>query len=201
MRFHFSGIVLMRKSLAACLLMLGNALPLAAQAQHAEPPKLLTANGGLMAWTLLIFLVTLVVLTKGAFKPITKAVEAREKALEDAIEAAKKDREEAAKLLEEHRKLVAQGRADAQRFVVEGRVAGEKVRTEIIEQAHREQQQVMERARHEIESERQMAMVELRRDAVTLAVRGASKVIEKNLDDETNRKVVESFLASLEPAS
>lgn len=190
----------MRTSLAACLLVLGNALPLAAQAEHAEPPKLLNANGGLMFWTLIIFLVTLFVLTKFAFKPITKAVEAREKALEDAIEGAKRDRDEAARLLEEHKKLVAQAHADAQRFVVEGRAAGEKVRTEILEQAHREQQQVLDRARQEIESERQQAMVELRRDTVNLAVRGASKVIEKNLDDETNRRVVESFLASLEPA-
>ena len=189
----------MRTSLATCVLVLGNALPLAAQAQHAEPPKLLNANGGLMFWTLVIFLVTLFVLTKFAFKPITKAVEAREKALEDAIENAKHDRDEAAKLLEEHKKLVAQAHADAQRFVVEGRAAGEKVRAEIVEQAHREQQQVLERARQEIEAERQQAMVELRRDAVNLAVRGASKVIEKNLDDETNRRVVESFLASLEP--
>ena len=191
----------MRTSLAAGLFTLGNALPLAAQAGHAEPPKLLTANGGLMFWTLFIFLVVLLVLTKYAFKPITRAVEAREKALEDAIEAAKRDREEAARLLEQHKQLVAQARADAQRFVVEGRTAGEKVRAEILEQAHREQQQVLERTRLEIQSERQAAMVELRRDAVTLAVRGASKVIEKNLDDETNRKVVESFLASLEAVS
>lgn len=190
----------MRTSLATCLLLLGNALPLAAQAQHAEPPKLLTANGGLMAWTLAIFVVTLLVLTKYAFKPITRAVEAREQALEDSIERAKRDRDEAARLLEEHRKLVAQAHAEAQRFIVEGRAAGEKVRAEILEQAHREQQQVLARARQEIESERQQAMVELRRDAVNLAVRGASRVIEKNLDDATNRQLVESFLASLEPA-
>ncbi len=188
----------MRTSLVASLLVLGNALPLAAQARPAEPPKLLTANGGLMFWTLVIFLGVMFILTKFAFKPITRAVEAREQALEDSIESAKRDREEAARLLEEHRKLVAQAHADAQRFIVEGRDAGEKVRAEILEQAHREQQQVLDRARQEIESERQKAMVELRRDTVNLAVRGASKVIEKNLDDETNRKVVESFLASLE---
>jgi len=191
----------MRTSLLASLLLLGNALPTAAQARTGEPPKLLTANGGLMFWTIIIFLGVMFILTRYAFKPITRAVEAREQALEDAIEGAKRDREEAARLLEEHKKLVAQAHADAQRFVVEGRVAGEKVRAEILEQAHREQQQVLDRARQEIESERQQAMVELRRDAVNLAVRGASKVIEKNLDDETNRKVVESFLASLQPTA
>ena len=43
-------------------------------------------------------------------------------------------------------------------------------------------------------------MAELQREAVNLAVLGAGKVIEKDLDNETNRKLVDSFLASLTPA-
>ena len=35
------------------------------------------------------------------------------------------------------------------------------------------------------------------RQAIELAIAGASKVIEKNLDDESNRKIVETFLASI----
>ncbi|HEY7877336.1 MAG TPA: F0F1 ATP synthase subunit B [Gemmatimonadaceae bacterium] len=189
----------MRMSLFGTLLTFVAALPAAAQEAHAEPPKLLTANGGLMFWTFLIFVIVLFVLTKFAFKPITRAVEAREKALEDAIEGAKRDREEAARLLEEHRRLVAQAHADAQRFIVAGRAAGEKVRAEVIEHAHKEQQQILERAQREIQTERDKAIVELRREAVNLAIRGASKAIEKNLDDETNRHLVESFLASIQP--
>ena len=138
------------------------------------------------------------VLTKVAFKPITRAVEALEKALEEAIEAAKREREEAAKLLEEHRRLVGQAHADAQTFIAAGRAAGEKIRADIIEEAHREQQRILERARQEIQSERDKAILELRREAVGLAIRGASAVIEKNLDSETNRRIVESFLSSLE---
>jgi F-type H+-transporting ATPase subunit b len=37
----------------------------------------------------------------------------------------------------------------------------------------------------------------MRREAVDLAIAGASKVIEQNLDDQSNRKIVESFLSSL----
>lgn len=189
----------MRMSLYGTMLTMFAALPAAAQEAHAEPPKLLTANGGLMFWTFLIFVIVLLVLTKFAFKPITRAVEARERSLEEAIEGARRDREEAARLLEEHRRLVEQAHTDAQRVIAEGRVASEKVRADVIERAHREQQQLLERARQEIRTERDQAIVELRREAVGLAIRGAGKVIEKNLDDETNRRLVESFLASLQP--
>lgn len=189
----------MRTMLLGSALSVLAALPAAAQEAAQEPPKLLSPNAGLMFWTLVIFLILLLVLTRFAFKPITAAVEAREKALEDAIEAARRDREEAAALLAEHRRLVDQAHADAQRFVVEGRAAGEKVRAEIIEQAQREQQQMLERARREIEAERDRAIAELRREAVNLAIRGAGRVIEKNLDTDTNRRLVESFLASLAP--
>jgi F-type H+-transporting ATPase subunit b len=153
-----------------------------------------------MFWTLVIFLVLMFVLTKFAFKPLTAAVEAREKALEDAIENARRDREAAAALLEEHRQLVKQGHEDAQRFIVEGRAAGEKVREEIMTQAHRERQQMLERARAEIAAERDRAIAELQREAVNLAVLGAGKVIEKDLDNETNRRLVDTFLASLTPS-
>lgn len=158
---------------------------------------LLTPHGGLMFWTLAIFLVVWVILTKYAFKPITAAVEAREKALEDAIAAAKADREEAAKILEEHRRQIEAARGEAQKMIAEGRAIGDKLRAEMIEETRAQQQEMLERARREIESEKVRAIAELRREAVDLAIAGASKVIEKNLDDESNRRIVESFLATI----
>ena len=67
------------------------------------PAGLLSPSGGVMVWTLLIFLVLLVILTKFAFKPITKAVEDREKSLADAIDAAQRDRDESNRLLQDQR--------------------------------------------------------------------------------------------------
>ena len=45
------------------------------------------------------------------------------------------------------------------------------------------------------------AIADLRRQAVDLAILGAGKVIEKNLDQASNRQLVESFLASVTPAA
>jgi F-type H+-transporting ATPase subunit b len=173
------------------------ALP--AVAQEAEPKRgLLDPHAGLMFWTLLIFVVLFLLLRKYAFPAIFAAVEARERALEDAIAAAKRDREEAQRLLEEQRKGIDAARVDAQRLIAEGAKAGEKIRAEMIEEARQQQQDILERARQEIGAERDRAIAELRRAAVELAIKGASKVIEQNLDDDANRKIVEEFLTDLQ---
>jgi F-type H+-transporting ATPase subunit b len=190
----------MRNWLIALTASIATALPLAAQEAEAPKGGLLTPSAGLMFWTLAIFLVVLFVLSKFAYPKILEAVEARDKAMEDALAAAKRDREEAAALLAEHRRAVEAARDEAQKIITDARASGEKVRTDVIEQAHREQQSMLERARAEIIAERDRAMAELRRQTVDLAVRAASKVIERNLDVESNRVVVESFLASIAPA-
>lgn len=187
----------MRSALLASFLLAAGAAP--ALAQEHEPGGLLSPHGGLMFWTLLIFLVLFGILAKFAFPPIVAAVEERERALEEAIEGAKRDREEAAKFIEEQRRLVDAARIEAQKLIADGRGIGEKLRAEMIEQTHAQQQEMLERARREIGSERDRAIAELRREAVDLAIAGASKVIEKDLDEEGNRRLVETFLASLTP--
>jgi F-type H+-transporting ATPase subunit b len=158
---------------------------------------LLSPAGGLMFWTLIIFLILFAILGKLVFPKITAAVEAREKALEDAIEGAKRDREEAAKALAEQLQQIEAATVEAQKIIVEGRQTGDKLRAQMIEETHQQQQQMLERARREIEQEKERAIAELRREAIELAIAGASKVIEKNLDDQANRKIVESFLSSI----
>jgi F-type H+-transporting ATPase subunit b len=168
-----------------------------------EAPKadLLSPSYGLMAWTLIIFVILAFILTKFAFGPITKSVEARERALEEAINAAKRDREEAAKLLDQHRAALDASRAEAQKIIVDARAAAERVRAELVEQAHGEQANMLARARQDIESEKSNAIAQLRREAVDLAIAGAGKVIDRNLDQAANRQLVESFLASVTPAA
>jgi F-type H+-transporting ATPase subunit b len=150
-----------------------------------------------MIWTLLIFIVLMAILTRYAFRPITAAVERREQALEAALMQATRDREEAAARLAEQRALVEQAHGEAARVVAEARAAAERVRTDLMTQAHADQQQLLQRAREEIDGERRRAIADLRREAVDLAILGAGKVIERNLDDTANRALVEKFLSEI----
>jgi F-type H+-transporting ATPase subunit b len=158
---------------------------------------LLDPHAGLMVWTLLIFVVLLAILSKFAFKPLTAAVEARERSLEEAIASAKRDREEAARLLAEQRAQLEGSRGEAQKLIADARAAGEKMRADLLEQTRQQQAELLDRARRDIDAERDRAIAELRREAVDLALAGASKVIERNLDDAGNRQLVEQFLATI----
>ena len=176
------------------------ATPLLAQEAPAPGGSLMSLQSNLMFWTLLIFLVLFFLLTKFAFKPITAAVEAREKSLEEALAAAKRDRDEAAKLLAEHRAQIEAARGEAQKLITDARSTGEKMRNDLLEKARAEQQAAVERAAAEIEREKDRAVAQLRREAIEMAIAGASRVIEENLDSEKNRKLVENFLSTLKPA-
>jgi F-type H+-transporting ATPase subunit b len=158
---------------------------------------LMSLQVNLMFWTLVIFGMLFFILKKWAFPAILASVEAREKALSDAIEGAKRDREEAAQLLAEHRTQIEGARGDAQKLIAEARAVAEKMRTELLEKTRVEQQEMLERARRDIVAERDKAIAELRHQAVELAIAGASKVVEQNLDSEKNRALVETFLATL----
>ena len=170
-----------------------------ALASDAEAPKggLLSPTGGLMFWTLLVFGGLFFILSKFAFKPILAAVEGREQALRDAMEQAQVDRDAAAALLAEQKQHLDAARADAQKIIADGRATAEKMRADLLEHTRTQQADMLERAKRDIESEKQGAIAELRREAVDLAIAGASKVIEKNLDDASNRALVDKYLGSL----
>ena len=179
------------------LILFANAATAAAQEAAAPQRGIMDIQFNVMFWTLAIFAILYFLLSKFAFGPITAAVEAREAALEAALEAAKRDREAAAKLLAEHQAQIEAARGEAQKLIADGRGVAEKMRSDLLEQTRREQQDMLERARREIDSEKDRAIAQLRREAVDLALAGASKVIEQNLQSDKNRQLVETYLSSL----
>lgn len=158
---------------------------------------LMSIQINLMFWTLVIFLLLFWILKKYAFPAILSSVEAREKALADAIDAAKRDRDEAARVLAEHRTQIEGARGEAQKLIAEARAVADKMRSDLLEKTRQDQQEMIARARRDIGAERDKAIAQLRREAVELAIAGASKVVEQNLDSDKNRKLVETYLGSL----
>ncbi|MFN5600385.1 F0F1 ATP synthase subunit B [Gemmatimonas sp.] len=187
-----------RAGVLAAALMLSATPALASDAAEGAPVDLLAPSTGVMAWTLIIFVLLLFVLSKFAFKPLFAAVEAREQALTDAIEGAKRDRAETEAALAQQRAQLEASRAEAQQIIAESRATAEKMRSDLLTQTKQQQEEMIEQARRSIEGEKAAAIADLRREAVDLAIAGASRVIEQNLDSAGNRQIVESFLSSLD---
>jgi len=82
--------------------------------------------------------------------------------------------------------------------LAKAKALADKERETLLAKARQEYEQLLERARHEIAAEKQKAIVELRREAVDLSIAAASKLLQAQLDSETNRKLVLEYLAQLE---
>jgi hypothetical protein len=124
-------------------------------------------------------------------------VEAREKALIEAIEAATRDREAAARLLEEHREQIEAARSrGAAHHRRRPRDRRQGSRPDGRGHAPAAAGDAGARAAGDPAGEG----IRDRRDAfeaVDLAIAAAEKVIEKNLDNQSNRQIVDKFLASV----
>lgn len=171
--------------------------------EHGEgaPAGPLVVNGGLVIWTLVVFILLLLVLRKWAWPAILGAVEAREARLEQQLADAERMQQEAAELLEQHKKLIADSHAEAQGILADARRVGEGERGKLLERARQEQEELLARARRELASERDRAIMELRRETVDLSLAAASKLVSQRLDSPGDRKLVEDYLTRLESAS
>ena len=170
----------------------------AIQEPHAPASGPLTVEFGLMFWTIVVFLLLLLILKKFAYPGLLGAVEAREQALQEQLDAAERNRAESEALLAEHKKLLAEARTQAHALLVEARTSAEKERALAMEKTLQEQQQLLERARQEIRAERDQAIAELRREAVELSLAAASKLIGERLTSDIDRKLVQEYLSGLD---
>src|SRR5437660_1355357 len=78
-----------------------------------EGSFLIKPGVGLMIWTLVVFFVTFLLLKRIAFPAISKALDSRQKAIEDSIDTAERTRVEADKLLAEYRERLKEARSQA----------------------------------------------------------------------------------------
>lgn len=186
----------MRSFFYAASLLLLSASPALAAAEGGKV-NLLDPHYGLITWTIVVFIVTLLILKKFAWAPILGAVRGREQALLDAMAAAERDRNEAAKMVAEQKAAIETARNEAQRYIAEGRATAESMRSEMLEQTRTQQAELLERARKDIDAEKAKAIDEIRKEAVDLAIAGAGKLISQKLDSAADRKIVEDYLASL----
>lgn len=178
----------------------GGALVLGASPLMAEGGGLLTVDGGLMVWTLLVFAAFFLILKRFAWPVVLGAVEAREKALEEQIAQAAKDRDEAAALLAEQQRSLAEARGQVTTILAEAKSAAERERQIGLEKARAEADDLLTRARRDIAAEKDRAVAELRREAVDLALAAAGKLIGQRLQGEQDRKIVQEYLATLGPS-
>jgi F-type H+-transporting ATPase subunit b len=158
---------------------------------------MLEINPGLILWTIVTFIILLVVLRAVAWKPLLSALTAREERIRTSLQQADKAQQEAERLLEENKRQLAQAEEQSQRIMKEGREMGERLKTEIIQKADASAGHMVEQAKEEIRREKDAALAELRGEVADLAIMAAEKVLDANLDSPKQRQLVDSVIQDI----
>jgi len=138
-----------------------------------------------------ILLVLLLVL---AYKPITKMLDERSKKVKDSMDQAELIKQQTAKTEQMVQEQLSQARRQGQDLVAQAAQIGERLREEARQQARQDAEAIVARARTEIQTEREETIAKLREEFVEIAIQAAEKVINKALDKETHRQLIQKTL-------
>ena len=110
------------------------------------------------------------------------------------MDEVQKVKEQAAQTEEEFKKKIEAASKEGQEVISKAMRTGEEARKRAQEEAKQEAQGLVEKARVEIQRERNEAIGELRQEFADLTIVAAEKVIEKSLDKETHRQIIDKVL-------
>ena len=159
--------------------------------------KWLSFDPGLFMWTIVTFFIVLAILKWKAWGPLINVLDKREEDIREALASAEKARQDAEKASSEYEDMMRKAQAEAQQIVSEGKAAGERVKNDIQSAANDKADEIIEKAKAQIDAERRKAIQEIKSSVVDLSMDAAAKVIERNLDSDDNRKLVDQALEGI----
>lgn len=165
---------------------------------------LLLAQGGILSfssgfaiWVLITMVLFLFVMGKYAVPLILDALNERENRIKDSLESAEKALSRAEQISKDNEKALREAEQKAQQIRKDAIREAEMLRAERIEKSREEAEQMLKQARETIEQEKKRALTELRDEVARLAVKSASIIIESELDEQKNSKLVDNFIRDI----
>ncbi len=129
-----------------------------------------------------------------AYKPIMKMLDERSNRIKESMEQTEVIKDKAEKAEEEIAKQLKEAGRQSQAVIDRGVRTGEEMRQKAQEEAKKEAEALLARARNEIRRERDGVIDDLRREFADLTILAAGKVIDRTLDRESHRQLIDKVL-------
>jgi F-type H+-transporting ATPase subunit b len=176
---------------------------LAADAAHGaeEQVDILAPRFDLGIWTIVVFALLLFVLRKYAWDPMLVGLHRREQSILDAIEDAKRARAEADALRQQFQADMAQAESRVSAMIEEGRRNAARAAEEETARARATMQEERERMHRELQLAKDQALQELWNQTANLATVISGKAIQRQLNLDDHRRLVDEALRELNQRS
>ena len=148
-----------------------------------------------IVWTIVNLLILVLLLKHFLFKPITKMMESRTAEIENNLKDAEDQKQKAAELTAQYEEKLQGAHAEAAQIVSEAKQRGQKEYDAILKSAAQDAQKEQERSRADLEREREEMLRGVQENVTELVLLTVSKLSQKELDQESDRKLVDAFLA------
>ena len=185
----------MKKLLTVALIALAAAPLYAAEEAPLSP---FAGNVGNAVWTLVIFVIVVVVLGKFAWGPVLSLLQQREQFIHKSLSDAKRDRDEAEARLRDYAAKLQTAQAEAVAIIEDARRDAERLRQELRQRAKSEADTILKNAERQIELQTTRAVQQIRQEAVDLSVTIASKLLQRNISKDDNEKLIAEALKQIE---
>ncbi|HRE38855.1 MAG TPA: F0F1 ATP synthase subunit B [Chitinophagaceae bacterium] len=156
--------------------------------------ELLLPKLGLLAWTLLAFLIVFFILKKFAWPAIIKGLKDRENSIADSLATAQKVKEEMAQMKSENEALLAKAREERAQLLKEARETKDRIISEAKEQAKAEAGKIVTEAQAAINAQKMAALTEVKNQVGKLVIEVSEKVLRKEL---ANKEAQEAHIKGL----
>ena len=138
---------------------------------------------GVIVWMVIAFGILAFILIKWGWPVILKALDDREKTINESLNAAEKVRAEMAQLQAHNEDLLKQAKLERDEMLRNARLTSEQIIEEARQKATIEADRIVENARENINYEKLKAMHELKNQIATLSIDIADKLIKEELAD------------------
>jgi len=145
-------------------------------------------------WTLVVFALLLVILTKFLWGPIMRAVSEREDRIKGDLDQAEEARREAEQVRDQHKKEMEAAAQGAKAILDEARERAESLRVDLERQAREGAEGIIAKARGQIEAEKTAAMQEIREQVVDLSVEITKRIVDHAVDREDHLRMAEELI-------
>jgi F-type H+-transporting ATPase subunit b len=165
-----------------------------------EGGEMLAPRFDLGIWTIIVFVLLLVVLWKWAWGPMLEGLRKREEAIRGSVEESRRTREEMEHLRAQFKSEMDQAYAKIPQLMDEARRGAQQMQEEMRAKAAADIQADRQRMRHDLEVARDQALHDLWTQAAQLATLVSAKVIGRSLSEEDHRRLIDEALREMTDA-
>lgn len=145
-------------------------------------------------WTIVNILILFLFLKKFLFKPVTEMMEKRQQLIENSFKEAEDKKAEAQELKNQYELELSHASEEAAKILNEAREKAAQETNRQLREAKEEANKIILEANKTIELERQKTLQNAQAEIAGIAMLAASKIIGKNVDDDTNKQLLGDFI-------